>query len=450
MYASKGHWKLAKHLDLLDDYIRRLIIREIKRLIIIMPPRHGKSLFISQYFPAWYLGNFRNDRIILASYEADLAAGFGRKVRDTIEDIGKDVFGIRLKEDSQAANRWDIEGATGGMNTAGIGGPITGKGANLLIIDDPVKNAIEANSKTYRDRAWEWYTSTAYTRLEPDGVIVLIMTRWHEDDLVGRILSDKEESQKWTVLKLPALAEENDPLGRKIGEALWKERYSEERLYEIQKTIGSYWFSALYQGTPTPAEGKIFKRSLFRYYEEDENSFILKTDTVSKRLEKNRCSIFQTVDTAATEKETADYFVIATWAVTPDRELLLLDIFRERIDTTKHNKVIRDYYLRYKPFLIGIEEKTFGLTIIQQLKSELPIKALKADCDKVARALVVATKYENGLVYHPVKANWLTDYESELLEFPNGANDDQVDCAGYAGFIMNDYNPNKIWAERIN
>ena len=118
---------------------------------------------------------------------------------------------------------------------------------------------------------------------------------------------------------------------------MWRERYDEEKLNEIQKTIGSYWFSSLYQGTPTPAEGKIFKRSLFRYYEEDENYYILKTDTLSKRVEKNSCSIFQTVDTAATEKETADYFVIATWAITPDRELLLLDIFRERIDTTKHN-----------------------------------------------------------------------------------------------------------------
>ena len=450
MYASKGQWKSAKHLDMLDDYLRRLVIRDIKRLMVIMPPRHGKSLFISQYLPSWYLGNFKDERIILTSYEADLAAGFGRKVRDTIEDIGKDVFGIRLKEDSQAANRWDIEGATGGMNTAGIGGPITGKGANLLIIDDPVKNALEANSKTYRDRAWEWYTSTAYTRLEPNGVVVLIMTRWHEDDLVGRILNDKEESKKWTVLHLPALAEENDLLGRKVGEALWPERYDEQKLREIQNTIGSYWFSALYQGSPTPAEGKIFKRSLFRYYEEDENYYILKTNTISKRVEKSRCSIFQTVDTAATEKETSDYFVIATWAITPDRELLLLDIFRERINTTKHNITIRNLYLKWNPFIIGIEEKTFGLTIIQQLKSELPIKALKADVDKIARALVIATKYENELVYHPAQAYWLADYESELLEFPNGTNDDQVDCAGYAGIMSENFVPNKIWARRIN
>lgn len=448
MYASKGSWKLAKHLDLLNDYLCELTARRIKRLMVVMPPRHGKSLFISQYFPVWYLGNHQDDRIILSSYEADLAASWGRKVRDTIEDIGKDIFGIKLKENSQAANRWDVEGSNGGMNTAGIGGPITGKGANLLIIDDPVKNALEANSKTYRDRAWEWYTSTAYTRLEPNGVVVLIMTRWHEDDLAGRILNDKEEAKKWTVLSLPALAEENDILGRRKGEALWRERYDEEKLNEIQKTIGSYWFSSLYQGTPTPAEGKIFKRSLFRYYEEDENYYILKTDTLSKRVEKNSCSIFQTVDTAATEKETSDYFVIATWAITPDRELLLLDIFRERIDTTKHNKVIKDYYLRYKPFLVGIEEKTFGLTIIQQLKSELPIKPLKADIDKIARALVIAAKYENGLIYHPVKAHWLAEFESELLEFPNGANDDQVDCAGYAGFIMNDYTGEVYYSTR--
>lgn len=448
MYASNGRWKLAKHLDLLNTYLCELTARRIKRLMVIMPPRHGKSMFISQYFPVWYLGNHQNERILLSSYEADIASSWGRKVKDIIIDKGIELFGITLKEDSKAANRWDVEGATGGMNTAGIGGPLTGKGANLMIIDDPVKNSIEANSKTYRDRAWDWFTSTAYTRLEPDGVVVLMMTRWHEDDLAGRILKDDTESKKWTLLHLPALAEENDALGRKKGEALWKERYDEKDLNEILETSGSYWFSSLYQGKPTPAEGKIFKRSLFRYYEEENNYYVLKKGDVSKRVEKSRCKIFQTVDTAATEEKTSNYFVIMTWGITPEKELLLLDIFREKIETTKHNSTIRNIYMRHKPFIIGIEKKTFGLTIIQQMKSELPIKSLDADQDKVARALVIGAKYENGLIYHPLKAHWLKDFEDELLEFPNGTNDDQVDCTSYAGFILNDYTGEVFYSTR--
>jgi len=426
------NYKRPKHVKYFEKIINKLTYEKGLRYIIVMPPRHGKSVAFSVILPSFYLVNNPNKKVLLASYSYELASDFAYRVKSLLKNNNLVEFTIERIDNFETT-------IGSGLFSAGVGGSITGKGASLLILDDPIKNAEEANSKHMRDKIYEWFNSTFLTRAEPDANIVIIQTRWHEDDLAGRILNDKEESKKWTVLHLPALAEENDLLGRKVGEALWPERYDEQKLREIQKTIGSYWFSALYQGRPTPAEGKIFKRSLFRYYEEDENYYILKTDTVSKRVEKSKCSVFQTVDTAATEKQTSDYFVIATWGITPDRELVLLDIFRERIDTTKHNRIIKDYYLKYQPFLICIEEKTFGLTIIQQLKSELPIKPLKADVDKVARALVIAAKYENGLVYHPIRASWLADYESELLEFPNSAYDDQVDCAGYAGFILQDY-----------
>ena len=212
-----------------------------------MPPRHGKSMLTSQYFPAWYIGTYPDRRVIFTSYEADFAMSWGRKARDVIERQGQ-AFGIKVRGDSSAAIRWDVDGHTGGMVTAGVGGPITGKGADLLIIDDPVKNDEEARSPRQREKIFEWFRSTAYTRLEPNGAIVLIMTRWHQEDLAGRLLEQKEE--QWDLLNLSALAHENDPLGRKPGEALWPARFSVEKLQAIRKTIGPYWWSCLYDQKP--------------------------------------------------------------------------------------------------------------------------------------------------------------------------------------------------------
>lgn len=187
-------WVLAPHLALINDNLVKIAEEGNGRLLVTLPPRHGKSEFISKWFPAWYLGCFPDHRVIMASYEADFAMSWGRKVRDILEEKGEPYFGIRVRKISSAADRWDIEGRAGGMQSVGVGGPLTGKGANILIIDDPVKNAAEANSQVYRDKTWDWYTSTAYTRLEPGGSIILVQTRWHEDDLAGRILQKAKET----------------------------------------------------------------------------------------------------------------------------------------------------------------------------------------------------------------------------------------------------------------
>jgi hypothetical protein len=238
----------------------RVAIGSVKRLLITMPPRHGKSEFASKYFPAWYLGTFPDRRVILTSYEADFAMTWGRKVRDLLHEFGPAVFGVSVRSDSTAANRWGIEDNTGGMDTAGVGGPITGKGAHLLIIDDPVKNAEEAASETMRNKAWDWYVSTAYTRLEPAGAVILIQTRWHSDDLAGRILAHAAETgERWDVVNLPAMAEEGDVLGRESGEPLWPERFDLDALERIRATLGGYYFAALYQQRPGPPDGAMFK-----------------------------------------------------------------------------------------------------------------------------------------------------------------------------------------------
>ncbi|MCA9247351.1 MAG: terminase family protein [Planctomycetales bacterium] len=238
-----------KHLKLLDDHLVALANRDIKRLLVMMPPRHGKSVLISQFFPAWYLGVNPDHRVILASYEASFAAGWGRKTRDLLHEFGADQFQVQVRTDSSAAHHWNLRGRFGGMTTAGVGGPITGRGADLLIVDDPVKNAEQALSETYRDKTWEWWTSTAFTRLEPDAVAVVVQTRWHDDDLVGRI-EKRQAEEDWRVLRLPALSDGADELGRTAGEALWPERFPTERLAAIQRSLPLHWWESIYQQRP--------------------------------------------------------------------------------------------------------------------------------------------------------------------------------------------------------
>lgn len=434
MAISKNQWYPADHLLILSNKLVELADGKINRLMVTMPPRHGKSELISKYFPAWYLGHKPDNRIILASYEADFAATWGAKARNILVEHGKELFDIEVSSDSAARNRWDITGHAGGMATAGVGGPITGKGAHVFIIDDPIKNNKDAKSKTQRDHIDEWYKSTAYTRLEPGGSMIIIQTRWNEDDLSGRRLQAMADGgEKWEVLDFPAIAKSDDILGRKVGEALFPRRYPVDVLLHIKQNLGSYWWHALYQQKPTPDGGDIFKRSWFRYFNENENYYTLHTPEGDNLIKKSETWVFQTCDPAATEKETSDYFVLSTWAVTKNNDLLLLEVFREKAETVKHEHIMNTAYQKWNPKFQGVENKTFGLNIIQKCVTlGLPIKPLKADTDKVSRARPLSARYETGSVYHRQNTPWLVDFEDELISFPNGKHDDQVDTASYA------------------
>jgi hypothetical protein len=264
---SRGRWILTRHLIKLSELLVDLAARRIYRLIIEMPPRHGKSEMVSHWFPVWYLNKFNQHKIILASYEADFAESWGRKVRDSIQE-NRSSLDVKLGSAVLAARHWETT-QEGGMVTAGVGGPITGKGADLLVMDDPVKNAEEAYSPTYQEKIWDWWRSTAYTRLEPGGVAAIMMTRWHKKDLVGRIIEEMEGGgERWTILRLPALAELGDPLGRSPGRALWPGRFDREALINIKDTIGSTFWSALYQQSPTDKEGAMFRREWFKVVDE--------------------------------------------------------------------------------------------------------------------------------------------------------------------------------------
>lgn len=249
-------------------------------LLVSLPPQHGKSELCSKYLPAWYLGTYPDRRVILTSYEADFAASWGRKARDLLEHHG-DLFGVNVSKRSAAVNRWDLEGHDGGMTTAGVGGPITGKGAHLLVVDDPIKNDEEARSAKHRQKQWDWWQSVATTRMRPGGLMIVVQTRWNKDDLTGRIQEQaKSNGQRWLTVKLPALAEPGDPLGRAPGEALWPEVYSKELHEKNKATRTNYYWSAMYQQNPLADGGTEWPDSWFGpdiWFNEWPNSWRVRT-----------------------------------------------------------------------------------------------------------------------------------------------------------------------------
>ena len=431
---SRGHWRWARHLNLLNDRLLDVAERRIDRLVITMPPRHGKSEFTSKYFPAWYLGSFPDRRIILAGYGAQFASEWGQKVRDILDEHGERLFDVMLKRDSKAADRWRIEGHEGGMYATGIGGSITGRGSDILLIDDPIKNWEEANSETYRQKTWDWFTSTAYTRLEPKGAVIVIQTRWHEDDLTGRILEQaKKTGERWVTLDLPAIAGDGDALGRRPGEPLWPWRYGTSDLQRIRLALGSFQFSALYQGRPVPPEGGLFKRSWFGYWRKEGDSYRLSRSGESRRVTAAHCRRFGTMDLAFSLKKEADYTVLCAWGVTPECDLILLDIIRERMEGPALVPAAKSLTDRFNLDYIGIEKVAGQVLVIGEARrAGLTTRPLTPDTDKVTRSIPAQVRMEAGQIYLPEGHALLNEIEHELLTFPRGAHDDIVDNFSYA------------------
>jgi predicted phage terminase large subunit-like protein len=396
------------------------------------PPRHGKSEYISRFLPAWYIGLNPTERVILASYEAEFAAGWGRKSRDILAAYGH-LFGTSVREDVYARDSWEtIEG--GGMVTAGVGGAITGRGANLIIVDDPHKNAEDALSETMRNKVWDWWQSTLYTRREPGCVCIVIQTRWHQDDLIGKLLAE-DASTGWAVIRVPALAEADDPLGRAEGAALWPERYPADELAKTKERIGSYWWSALYQQSPIPLGESMFRQSWESWYTLDHGIYSLHRhgDPTPIFWPASRCLHFGMMDLAVSTKQTADYTVLESYAMTPEGDLLLLDVQRKRLQAPEQPAMIRNAVSQHGLKWVGIEATAYQLSLVQYASSQgLPVKAIKADRDKVARAMTASAWQEQGKLYFPKHAVWLPDFRSELYSFPSGAHDDQVDPLAYA------------------
>lgn len=406
-------YRTPKHIELLAEKLMAVERGEIKRLAVFMPPRHGKSNLVSEIFPAWYMGRNPNHQVMFTTYGQDLADGFGRKVRNAVADPKHLVSfpGSKLSEDSQSAKRFNTE-AGGVYYAVGAGGAVTGRGADLLIIDDPLKSREEADSKLIRDKLWDWYASTAYTRLMPGGAVVLVQTRWHMDDLAGRILLGHEN---WEVINLPAIAEGFDALGRKPGEALWPDQYDVEALANIKATIGEREFTALYQQRPSPIEGALFRR-----------------DWIGRQVvPRSGTRIAMGVDLALSTKTSADYTACVVMARDEFGKLYVLDAVRERVDFPNALRLIRNMAEKWKPNSIAIEQVAYQAVVVQELlrQTTLPIRGVTPDKDKLTRAQPLALRYEQGLVHHAQLPSW---FEDELLAFPQSQHDDAVDALVYA------------------
>ena len=412
---------------------------ELDRVMILLPPRHGKTEEASVRFPSWFLGRNPSKRIIGCSYNDDLALEIGGKVRDIFAgEIHKSIFSntpMRLTADTSAKRKWDIEifvngkwiKSDGGYVGAGVGGPITGRGAHVLLIDDPIKNWEEAESLIYRERVWKWYQSTAYTRLEKGGAVILILTPWHKDDLAGRLLKEQNNGgDRWHVVRFPAIATE-DETHRKIGEALWPEKYSLTALERIKAVVGSRAWNALYQMRPTEEEGDILKRRWFRFFSHREGEHQIR---------------IQSWDTAFKEKKSQEdkqrktaYSCCETWSLT-SQGFWLEDVYREQIGFPDLKKQVKIQYAIHKPDLVIIEDKASGISLLQELQlgQELPLFGFDpGSASKIVRLLEATPMIEGGLVHIRAGMPWTDSFIDECADAgPAALYMDQVDAMSQA------------------
>jgi hypothetical protein len=400
------------------------------RIILELPPRHGKSELATIKFPAWALGKHPELPFIVSSYSADLAEDFGQKTRDVMNEPNyQAIFGTRLRDDSTAKGKW-LTQERGGYTATGVGGSITGKGFKIGIIDDPFKNRVEAESKVFRDKVWNWYTSTFYTRQEGYSAIVIILTRWHTDDLVGRLLEQETRQRQagltdideWEVVRFPAIAEQ-DEQHRKKGEALWPAKFSLANLENIRNAIGLYDWVSLYQQAPIASESQEFRKDWFR-------------ERTWEEVAKVKTRRFLTIDTAISKAASADYTGICRNYVDPDNAWNL-KAYRVRLNPkelidlifTLHNV---DHYEK-----IGIEKTIYFETLKPFLDDErrrrnnfpdiVPVEHHQTAKELRIRGLI--PRYESGSIYH-IRGE-CRDLEEELLMFPKATHDDVSDATAY-------------------
>ena len=426
----------------LEKFSQDVIDQKSPRLMLFMPPRHGKSEIASRCFPAWHLGHAPEHEVIACSYSGSLAMGFSRKVRSMIRDpLYSKVFPeCQLDPESQSAEAWlTTEG--GGYTAAGVGGPITGKGAHILVIDDPVKNREEAESETTRRSIKDWYTSTAYTRLAPGGGVLVILTRWHDDDLAGWLLGEQETGgDEWEVIKYPAIAEEEEEF-RPSGAALHPDRYPLPALQRIRNAIGSRDWSALYQQNPVADEGAYFQRSMIRYYKPHE-------------VNRDQMTLYSAWDLAIGKKERNDFSVGIVAGIDTNDNMFILHVERGRWDGGELVDKILDTYDTWRTSITGIErghiEMALGPFMEKRIRErglyEMYIKDLKTGRrDKEARARAIQGRMQQGMVFFPTGTDWTDLLVNELLRFPNGVHDDQVDALAWLGQMMGEFH---TWRER--
>lgn len=422
-----------------------------KLLLISTPPRHGKTDLVSKHLPAWYLGNYPKNNVILSSYSADLSNSNSNAAKNIFKSWAPILWNVNPSKTTFKKTLWETQYG-GAALSSGIGGGITGFGADLFVIDDFLKDYEEAESQRIRDNIWNWWQSVALTRLHPGAVVIIIATRWNEDDLIGRLKKQmKNDPDEFPFeceeINFPAIAEQDnndDILGREEGEALWGSRYSAGRLKNVMKAVGHYIWNALFQGNPTPRSGSLFKRDNFRYYERDTqgNYVCWRRDITEPLIISKKTLIKRTyLDPAIEIKKTNDPSGLGAWGYCPvNRVWLLLDTISERIEFTKVDEVMYNFAWKNNCSSIGVENEKLGKVIVKQSAgndkykgktiplNEVPIGGL----DKYARAVPMATYIENERVFFLKDAPWLGAYESQLIKFPNDDHDEFVDITSMA------------------
>ena len=408
----------GSHHKIIAEKFNNLKSGKTKRLIVNMPPRHTKSEFASFLLPAWMIGNRPKLKIIQATHTAELAVRFGRKAKHLMDsEEYKEVFPTRLQEDSKAAGRWQT--AQGGEYFAvGVEGAVTGRGADLLIIDDPHSEQDAMNAKSL-ERAYEWYTSGPRQRLQPGGIIVIVMTRWSTKDLVGKVLKKQgdENADQWEVVEFPAIMPETET-------PLWPEFWKKEELLSVKASLPVSKWNSQWMQNPTSEEGSIVKREWWREWKGEE--------VPSYEY------VIQSYDTAFSKKETADYSAITTWAIFKDRDeveqIILLDAKRYRVDFPELKRIAFDEYKYWEPDCVLIEAKASGTPLTQELRRMgIPVTAYSPSRgqDKVARMNSVAPIFESGMVWAPDE-DYADLVREELASFPFGDNDDFCDSTTMA------------------
>lgn len=422
--VSRGSWRMARHLELLDREIADLILGRTQEdvLAIRMPPRHGKSELVSHYTTAWFMANFPHLNVLLATYSADFASMWGRKARGTFLEAADQYPGYvlgRPDPDNFSANMWATTDK-GYMAVAGVGGPLTGRGGHLLITDDLIKNAEEAQSQTMRDKTWEWFTSTWWSRLEPGGKMICIATPWHRDDYMARLRTWDRPVREIT---LPALAHEDDPLGREPGEALWPDRFDESKLQQIRRDQGEYYWSALYDQNPTTSDraewpGEYFNDAIF--FDDDE----LPIDV--------DCRVIA-VDSSKGQTDKSDYTALVIVWHDP-RDIFWVDAVIERYDCTTIADKAAMLCVDHNPAGIGFEVNQFQELIAhdynriaRQLQIDTPLFGLNNSINKIVRIRGLTRILQNRQlrVRRTIGGLRLVD---QLRDFPLGDHDDGPDA----------------------
>lgn len=465
-FVNGDSWRLYKHLKLLDKYLMKAVSGECKRLIVQIPPQHGKSMLISEHLGVWYLGNNPDNAVMLCSYEADYAKTWGRKARRLMEKWGPALFGIQVAKDTRAADNWEIEGRRGVFQTAGVGGPVTGKRAHLLIIDDPVKNAADAMSPTMRERNKDWFRTTSSTRLQKYSTVIVVQTRWHDDDLAGWL--QNEFPDMWTVVNMPAISwgegdlpedeRQPDPLGRAPGEALCPGLHPIENLLEKMRLMGEFWFSALYQGRPVPSSGGIFKEACFKYWAWNPEECLTKQGgriygDLPVELPEKFDYLIQSWDMTYKKTTDSDWVVGQIWgAHGADRYLLAQ--FRDRCgfgQTVKAVELMSATYFGKMTRDKLVEFRANGPAVVAVLQRKIAgFKDVEPEGSKEARAHGCVFQFESGNVYFPhpgEKGNeWVAGLLYEFKFFPAARHDDQVDCATQALAFLFEKQVSGAWA----